>query len=783
MDNIRQIPSEGYYQLPPPPGYSYTPPQEEKEVNLRDYWKVIRKRRWTIIAFFLIVVITTAVGTFSMKPIYRGTTSVQINKENPQIVDFKEIFAVNTMDLDYYQTQYKILESRTLARRVLQSLKLSEHPEFLPRPETPFQKLKSVILNPISGLFSTPNKNPTSDEDTSETAKETLLTNQFLKKLKIEPIRNSRLVKVHFDSNYPELSAKVSNTLASSYIQQNLESRFIATQQAKEWLTGQLEDLRAKVERADEALQAFGSKHDIISLDEKENVTIQRLTELNEALTRAESERMAKEALYKQAKDRNLDSLPPILENKLIMDLKQAFIQLEAQYMKLSETYKPEYPEMVRLKQQMQTIQKRIDVEMEKILMGIKNDYESSLRKESLLRQAFELQKVKAQEMKEKAIQYNILKREADTNKELYRGLLQRMKEAGVSAGIMASNIHIVDQAELPTKPYRPNKQLNLLLAIVVGLFLGVGLAFFFEYLDNTIKTPEEVEQLIRLPSFGMVPEISYERQKRLEKGTSYPVELITYGHPKSMLSEAYRSIRTSILLSFSEKPPKTIAISSPNPSEGKTTTVINTAIALSQTGAQVLIIDSDMRKPRVHEIFGEDNERGLSSFLSGNAKLESVIKKSEIPNLYYIPSGPIPPNPSELLSSNLFKGMMESLREKFNHIVFDSPPVLGFADAIILSVNVEGVILVVLGGKTPRETLQRAKEALHQVNSKILGVVINRIDIQRSDYGYYYYRYHYYYGKEGKKKKKELPFTSLHSNSSPPRGEGKGEGSEFIST
>jgi len=759
MNYIKQIPPEGYYQLPPPPGYSYQSPQEEKEVNLRDYWKVIQKRKWTIIAFFLIVVIATAVGTFRMRPVYRGTTTIQINKENPQIVDFKEIFAVDMMDMDYYQTQYKILESRTLARRVIQALKLSERPEFQPEPETPFQKWKSNILKPIFGLFTFSKENPATDQDPSDTKKENALINQFLGKLRIEPIRNSRLVKIHFDSNFPELSFRVPNMLAATYIRQNLEARFVSTEQAKEWLTKQLEDLKAKVERADEDLQAFGSQHDIISLDEKENVTMQRLTELNEALTKAEAERMAKEALYKQTKTRNFDSLPTILENKLIMDLKQAYIQLEAQYMKLSETFKPEYPEMVRIKSQMETVQNRLNGEINKIINGMNSDYESGLRREALLRQAFEQQKVKVMEMKDKAIQYNILKREADTNRELYKGLLQRMKEAGVSAGITASNIQVVDQAEMPMGPYKPNTSRNLLLAAVVGLFLGVGLAFFFEYLDNTVKTPEDVEQLVQLPSFGMVPEIANGRRRRLEKGTPYPVELITHGHPKSMLSEAYRSIRTSILLSFSEKPPKKIAITSPNPNEGKTTTVINTAIALSQTGARVLIIDADLRKPRLHKIFNHENGLGLSSFLSGHGDLESVIKKSEIPNLFYIPSGPLPPNPSELLGSNLFKKMVESLEARFDHIILDSPPVLGFADSTILSTSVDGVILTVLGGKTPRETLQRAKEVLQQVNTKIIGVVINRVDIRRSDYGYYYYRYHSYYGKEGKKK--EIPYVS----------------------
>jgi succinoglycan biosynthesis transport protein ExoP len=758
MNYLRHIPSEESYQLPPPPAYTYSPYPEEKEVHLRDYWKVVWKRRWIIIALFLIVLITTAVATFTMKPIYRGTASLQINKENPQVMDFKEIFSVNMWDLDYYQTQYKILESRTLAKRVIQNLKLSEHPEFQPKPLTPFQQWKSNILKPIMSLFTSSKKNVASEKDSSETQKETALINQFLSRLKIEPIRNSRLVKVHFDSSYPELSAKVPNNLAAAYIQQSVESRFIATEQVKEWLTKQLEDLKAKVERADEALQAFGSRHDIISLEEKENVTMQRLTELNEALTKAESERMAKEALYKQSKDKHFDALPSILENKLVMDLKQAYIQLEAQYMKLSGTFKPEYPEMVRLKNQMQSIQRRMDAEINKIISGIKNDYESSLRREYLIRQAFDQQKAKVMEMKEQGIQYNILKREADTNKELYKGLLQRMKEAGVSAGLTISNIQVVDQAEIPAGPYKPNKRLNLLLAAVVGLFLGIGLAFFFEYLDNTLKTPEDVEQLIRLPSFGMVPEISYERKKRLEKA-SFPVELVTHGHPKSILSESYRNIRTSILLSFSEKPPKKIVITSPNPSEGKTTTVVNTAIALSQTGARVLIVDGDMRHPRIHKIFNQENGAGLSNFLSGNVPLDLIIKQTEVPNLYYIPSGPIPPNPSELIGSNLFKEMVKVLGNRFDHVVLDSPPALGFADSVILSTSVDGVILVVLGGKTPRETLQRAKEVLHQVNAKILGVVINRVDIHRSDYGYYYYRYHYYYGKDGKKK--QLPYSS----------------------
>ena len=758
MNDIKQIPPGGYYVLSPAE-YSPLPLQEEKEVHLRDYWKVIQKRRWIVIAFFLIVLIATAVGTFTMEPVYRGTATIQINKENPQIVDFKEVFAVNTMDMDYYQTQYKILESRTLARRVVQTLKLSEHPEFQPKPETAFQQWKSNLRASLSGFFGPRPRGKNASKNASENARETSLISHFLAGLKIEPIRNSRLVKIHFDSNSPEFSAQVSNSLAAAYIQQNLEARFVSTEQAKEWLGKQLDDLKAKVERADEDLQAFGSQHDIISLDEKENVTMQRLTELNETLTKAEAERMSKEALYKQTQARNFDSFPSILENKLIQDLKQTYIQLEAQYMKLSETFKPEYPEMVRLKNQMEVLQKRLSSEIDKMVLGIRSDYESSLRKEALLRQAFQQQKAKAVEMKEKGIQYNILKREADTNRELYKGLLMRMKEAGVSAGITASNIQIVDPAELPHP--RTSRIKGKICFLPPWWVFSWEWGWPFSSSTSTIRSRlrrtwssgpgcPRLEWCRRSPPMGGAGD--WEREF-LTRWSSSPTAIPNrcFQRPTGLSAP-----RSSFLLRT--RPPKMIAITSPNLGEGKTTTVINTAIALSQTGARVLIIDADMRKPRVHKIFNHENGTGLSTFLSRHGHLVSIIKKSEVPNLFYIPAGPIPPNPSELLGSNLFKKMLEVLEARFDHILVDSPPVLGFADAVVLSSSVNGVILTVLGGKTPRWALQRAKEALQQTNTKILGVVINRVDIRRSDYGYYH-QYHSYYGEEGKMK--EIPHVS----------------------
>ncbi len=562
--NQKQLPSEMYYP-PPPQGYYPPVPTAEKEINLLDYLKVLRKRKSLILAIFAVTLTITLVGIFTVKPVFRGTATIQIDKENPRIVDFREIFTVNAWDTDYYQTHHQILASRQLAKRVIHSLQIDEHPEFLPGPETPLEKIKSGILSPFSRLKSTildfayhlitpsrKNSPPSSSEEVEvdaetstnspETPKETVAIDQFLTRLSIEPVRNTRLVRIHFDSHYPELSSQVANSIATNYIKLNLENRFNATEEAKEQLNQQLDLMRAKVESADEALQEFCQRHGFIFLDDKEkSVAFQRLADLNEALAKAESERMAKEALYKETKKGDFDSIPSVLDNKLIQELKQTYLQLEVQYSKLSETFKPEYPEMIRIKKQMETIQRRLHAEYGKYINAIKMEYEYSLRKESLVRAAFEQQKSVVTEMQQKSIQYNILKREADTNRDLYKNLLQRMKEAGIQAGITASNIQVVDKAAIPSRPYKPNIPRTILWGALIGLFLGVGAAFFFEHLDNTIKSSDEVEQIIQLPSFGMVPEISLEKNRQLERGKIYPVELITFGHPRSMLSEVYR--------------------------------------------------------------------------------------------------------------------------------------------------------------------------------------------------------------------------------------------------
>jgi len=397
---------------------------------------------------------------------------------------------------------------------------------------------------------------------------------------------------------------------------------------------------------------------------------------------------------------------------------------------------------MVRLKEQINQIKKKMDAETSRIVKSVRKDYKTALKRESYLRSALEAQKKDALDLKNRSVQYQILKREVDTNRELYNGLLQKLKETGVSETLKASNIDVIDRAEVPKIPYKPNKRLNILLSIVVGLFGGVGIAFLFEYVDNTIKTPEDVEKRVSLPSLGIIPSYSEENP---------PIEYITYLDTKSPLSEAYCTLRTFLLLSTGGRPPRIITVTSPEREEGKTTTVVNTAVSFAKSNAKVIIIDADMRRPRLHKLFEVDNTTGLSAYLSGIEELgENLIKDTGIPNLSIIPSGPIPPNPAELLSSHRLGELIRSLY-LYNFIIFDTPPLLGIPDTLILSPQTDGVIVVAKSGKTTREAALEARKVLEAVSAKILGIVLNSINQSAMRYSHHYNYYRYYYGAENK--------------------------------
>lgn len=721
------------------PSYDYIQTKEE-EVHLRDYLSVIVRRRWILFTFLIAVVTTVTIGTFLAKPKYKSTITIKIDKENPNILSFKDVVGLERVEEDYYQTQYKILKSRNLAKRVIRSLRLNEHPEFV----SP-QKIEAHASEANSSQL-------LKQVDPLEDGISSGVIDTFLEKVEVSPLQKSRLVNVSFISYDPELSAKVSNAIGEAFIELNIESKFEATHQARAWLEKQLETMKAKVEQAEEKLNEYAAKNEIIFIEktdeqgkgtQSENIVTKKLSELSSELTEATSDRISKESLYKEIRTDDPESSSVIMNNPLILELKKTLATLESEYNEQLKIYKPDYPKMVRLKEQITHIKKKIDTESKKLITSIRKDYEVAVKRENQLKATLESQKSKALDLNQRIIQYQILKREADTNKELYNGLLQRLKETGVSASLTASNIQVLDKAEIPKSPYKPNKKLNIMLSLIVGLLGGIGLAFFTEYIDNTIKTPEDIEKRVSLPPLGFIPNYS-------DKKDNLAIEYVAHEKANSPIAEAYRSIKTFLLLSTGGKPPRIIMITSSIREDGKTTTAINTAISLTKSDAKVVLIDADMRRPRIHGIFSNSSKIGLSTFLSGNIEFgNDLIQKSYIENLYIIPSGPIPPNPAELLSSYRFRELLQALYSIYNFVVIDTPPVIGISDPLIISQSVDGVVMVVRSGKTPKEAAHEARRLLLGVNAKILGVVLNSINQSEMRYSHYYHYYKHYYSNE----------------------------------
>jgi succinoglycan biosynthesis transport protein ExoP len=755
------------------PAHYYTPtdnpaflhePEDDGQINLLDYWRVLVKRRWTILIFVFAIVAVTAIASWKATPIYRATIKIQIDPENSSFLPFKEAGEVGStyaQSQEYLQTQFKVMESQTLAARVIQVLDLGANPDFMVEVKPTIRSKTMQWLRGVFGLSETEDK----DEDPAkaEDRKLAQLLRIFSSSLSTSPVRNSRLVDVSFENRNPKLAADVANALASEYVQMNFETKFNSTTTASDFLAKQLVDLKAKVEKSEEELVRFSQQHDIYAINDNENVILQKLSDLNTALTAAQAERINKESIWKIVQQA-AGSFPDLLRNILIEELEKNLATLKVQQAKLAAAFRPGWPELDQVTGQVAEAENQLASERKKAIRNVETEYRTAVQREKLLTEALAAQKLEANSFNQNSIQYNIIKRQVDTEKQLYDGLLQRMKEAGVSAGLKSNNIHIVDPAKPPRAPHRPNKPMNLALGLGIGLLLGVCLAFFFEYLDSSIKTPDDIDRYIKLPSLGVIPSaaslLSPSKRRQLvataggngAKGSvsSKSIELITYHDTKSLISEAYRNLRTSVLLSSgSGRPPKILLVTSSQAGEGKTTTAVNISITLSQTGEKVVLLDCDMRNPRVHRIIGLDNANGISSFLSGNSDLSSMIQQSEIPNLFAVSAGRVPPNPAELLGSSRMKQGLALLDEYFDHIVIDSPPVLSVTDARILGTLVDGVVLVIKGGETPKEAVQRTKRLLQEVHAHVIGTLLNNVDVHSPDY-YYYSKYYYYgYGKK----------------------------------
>jgi polysaccharide biosynthesis transport protein len=722
------------YNVPPTP-----------ESAMREYLLVLIKRKWMVTAVIVGIFVAVAIASLRQTPVYEAASQIVINKADSNLITFKDSMPV----VDYYDqsdldTEVRILQSDLMALQVIRQLNLDKRPEFGGRPD---QKQPNLVADPLQ-------------TDSNRTS---ALLGSFRGNLHVTLIPNTRIIEIHYTSTDPQLAASVVNTLAATYVEQNFKTKFESTMQASDWLSKQLVDLQMKVETSQEKLVRYQKEHEIFG-DDKQNIITEKLDELNKEMTGAESDRMQKEAVYRQTQSNDPVAVSAAIVSDttgaasgagsaLLDKLRDQQAALRIQVADLSTQFGPSYPKITQLNNQLKEIDRQLQSETNKAVDHLKGQYLAALQRENMLRDSFEKQKQAANKLNESAIEYSILKRDVDSNRTLYEGLLEKLKEAGVTAGLRSNNFRIINAARVPTSPSEPNIPRNLAFALVLGVISGVGLAFLLENLDNTVRTPEQAQAISGLPSLGMIPLGSKSANhgstgKRLALTASKEVvETVTQVRPQSQMAESYRALRTSLLLSNLGAPPKVIMVTSARPQEGKTTTSINTAIVLAQKGVRVLLVDADLRRPSIHKTLGMSPRSGLSNVLTGSATVQQTITTSPIlPNLFIMPAGTPPPNPAELLASSNMRDLIVELRELYDHIVIDTPPTLSVTDAVVLSPRADATILVIRSGQTTKPALRRARDILTQVNAHVAGVLLNAVDLTSPDY-YYYYEYQGKYG------------------------------------
>ncbi len=725
--------------------YSPLPAQDSV---LREYLRVLIKRKFVVLSSLVLIFLVVLIATLRTTPIYEATGTIAINKIDPGLINFKDSAAAS----DYYDpadldTEVKILRSDLLALQVIRQLNLDKRPEFGGSGNIPSPNSLPLATNVLE----------------TNSARMSALLGSFHGSLKVALQPNTRVIEIRFASPNKELAATVVNTLVSTYIEQNFKTKYESTMQASDWLSKQLVDLQMKVETSQEKLVRYQKEHSILGIDEKQNIITQKLDELNKELTAAETDRMQKESLYRltqggdadaisSAATSSLTGIEPSGPSALLEKLRGQRADLKIQVAELSTQFGSAYPKLAQLNNQLNEVDVQIQAEIRKLGTRIRNQYLAAVQREQMLQGAMEKQKQEANQLNESAIEYSLLRRDVESNRTLYEGLLEKLKEAGVTAGLRSNNIKVVDVARVPMAPSEPNVPRNLAFALLLGLTTGVGLAFLLENLDNTVRTPEQAQAVSALPALGIIPlgskRTGEDGGRRLAVATTKEaVELVTQSRPQSQMAESYRALRTSLLLSSLGAPPKVIVVTSAMPQEGKTTTSINTAVVLAQKGVRVLLIDADLRRPGIHKALAMGPRSGLSNILTGSADpQQAIIRSPLVPSLYVLPAGMPPPNPAELLASGIMRDLIDALSHEYDHIVIDTPPTLSVTDAVVLSTRADAVVLVIRSGKTTKQALRRARELLLRVNARLTGVLLNAVDLNSPDY-YYYYEYQGKYG------------------------------------
>lgn len=686
-----------------------------KDLHVRDYIAILLRRKWMIASFFIVTVTLITWMTFKQTPIYRASSTVIVDVASPDILAVKDVIKLGETNYfaykAYIETQQEIIKSRRIAHQVMKNLGLKNKEEFMKSKD------------PIATL---------------------------LRKLKVELVKDTRILRINVEDENPKEARRIANEFAKVYVNANISLKIQASSDAEGWLKKEVEQQKAKVRDTEMSLQDYKEEHDIVSVVNKENIINDTLAKLNANYLDAQKKRIQSEAIYKSLADvkgeLRLDNLPNQLSgNEIFTGLKKEYMSQQALLVEYEKVYKSKHPKMIKLLENIGYIESRIKNEIGAIKTDVASEYEKAKEEELNLKNTLEEKKKESLELERRIIGYNALKRELETNERILDIVLNRLKETSISNQMQTNNVRVQDLAETPRRPIKPKKQLNVIFAVILGAVGGVGLALFREYMDITIKDSNDITTLIQLPVLGAVPRIRQDGKNIKDK---VDIDRVVEKDSLCLASESYRSIRTNLLFSLNNtgSSAKSLVVTSSVPREGKTISAINLAIMMSNSGERVLLVDADMRRPRVHKVFNMDNERGFSNYLAGQVDFDKIIKNSGIDNLSVIAAGNISHKPAELISSKNAGLFLEKASASFSKIIFDAPPIALVTDAAVLAALTDGVVLIAEANRTTKGLLNHSKELLHKAGANIIGVVLNNISLTKNSYYYPQYYYGKYY-------------------------------------
>lgn len=731
---------------------------EEKEIHLRDYLRIINKRKITVFTIFLIVATVAIIKTFTQTPMYRAATRVMIEKNTTSILNN---YRYSSWDPEFLETQYQLIKSAAVAEKVVKQIGAEKmYDIFFGKPDTG-EKTPSLIrsvaawikqqMGNIKSLFGISRllaPDPV-DQDLIPPELDVPLskTEQMVAAIKggimAEPVGTSRVVEISFWSTNPVIAMQVVNSVADAYISELLDMQMQVTGYSISWMRDKAEIQRQKLEESEKELHDYKRKHDIITVEDRLAVLPQRLAEFSTKLALAEAKRKELAAIYEQVKNvqkEKLETIPGIVENAAVDGVNEKILLAEQKISELSKKYGPKHPRMITARTELDSLLAKKYQELEKAVQTIRNEYELARSNENSIRELLDETKFQTERLGERSIQLNILQRKVDTNRYLYDALIKKMKEEGITEKNQSVNVWVIEKATLPAFPAKPDKRRGVLMGIVIGLFAGIGLAFFFEYLDNTIKTPEDVEEKFDVPVIGTIDLFT-------RKNISLFQDVLA--NPSAINAENFRGLRTSVLLSSADNPPKIVLTTSMTPGEGKSSVSACLALSIAQAGKKVLLVDADMRRPVQHKNFNLPNAYGLSSVLAGiSRKDDQQIFHHPVKQLDVLTAGPIPPNPAELLSGQRLHNLFEQFIKKYDMVIVDTPPIASVTDPLILSQHVDGVIVVTWAGKTTYDIFRKGLKQLTEISAPVTGIVLNRFNAKKS--GYYYNYGDYYYSSDG---------------------------------